>query len=347
MRIEREALRRAADRSGIPAAQADRLWAALEEEGAAAGHARFDATHVIYYSGALVIIGAMGWFMTRAWEQFGGPGIFGVASAYALAFLAAGARLWREPSRRIPAGLLLTVAVSMVPLAVYGLERWTGFWPREDPGLYTRFHPYINGSWLIMEAATVVAGLAALRVWRFPFLTAPVAYALWFMSMDLADLVVHDHYRDREYLTMLFGLVLLLATYVADLRSKSVDLSFWGYLFGLAAFWGGLTSMNSDSELSKFLYFLVNLFLVFLSLALRRKAFLVFGALGVFGYLYHLADRVFRDSLLFPVALSLAGIAILYGGLQYQRRQKDAQAWFRRSVLPHIARLVPPRALAD
>jgi hypothetical protein len=96
--------------------------------------------------------------------------------------------LWNQ-ALRIPGGLLFTIAVCMTPLAVYGLERWTGFWPENDPGEYANFHPYINGSWLLMEVATVAAGLVVLRIWRFPFLTAPIAYALWYMSMDLVALL--------------------------------------------------------------------------------------------------------------------------------------------------------------
>ena len=43
------------------------------------------------------------------------------------------------------------------------------------------------------------------------------------------------------------------------------DYAFWGYLFGLMAFWGGLSAMHSDSELNKVLYCLLNVGLVVLS----------------------------------------------------------------------------------
>jgi AhpC/TSA family len=42
-----------------------------------------------------------------------------------------------------------------------------------------------------------------------------------------------------------------------------------------------------------------------------RRVYAVFGALGISIYLGHLADVVFKDSLLFPFALSLIGIAII------------------------------------
>jgi len=40
-----------------------------------------------------------------------------------------------------------------------------------------------------MEIATVIVSAAALTRIKFPFLTAPAAYALWFLSMDATALL--------------------------------------------------------------------------------------------------------------------------------------------------------------
>ena len=68
--------------------QADALWTALD--GRSSDRPRFDAAHVAYYFGALIVIGAMGWFRTRAWESVGGFGLFAIALAYATAFVLTG-----------------------------------------------------------------------------------------------------------------------------------------------------------------------------------------------------------------------------------------------------------------
>jgi uncharacterized membrane protein YidH (DUF202 family) len=349
MNLSRDELHQAALRSGLTAEQAERLWQELKSGATATDKPRFDLAHVAYYLGALIVIGAMGWFMNRAWEGLGGAGLFGVSAAYAVCFILGGRTLWNQ-GQRTPGGLLITLAVCMVPLAVYGLERWTGFWPASDPGEYRNFHPYINSSWIVMEIATVIAGLVALRFWRFPFLTAPIAHALWFLSMDLIELLGEHHnmgWDEKQIVTTVFGALMLLAAYLVDLRGKAVDFAFWGYLYGLLAFWGGLTSMDSNSELGKFIYCLINLGLMFCALALRRRVFMVFGALGFFGYLGHLAYRVFADSILFPFALTLLGLAIIFLGVQYQRRKAVMEQRFRASVLPYIRPLIPARALAD
>lgn len=88
--------------------------------------------------------------------------------------------------------------------------------------------------------------------------------------------------------------------------------------------------MDSGSELNKFIYCLINVGIVFLSVYLRRRIFIVFGAAGILGYLSHLAWRVFKDSYAFPMILALIGIAMLYIGVQYQKNKKDFEAVFEK-----------------
>ena len=79
--------------------------------------------------------------------------------------------------------------------------------------------------------------------------------------MDLTPLVFgrnEDSWDERKWVSLIFGLAMLLASYLADLRNRMrADFAFWGYLFGLLAFWGGLSSMNGGSELSKLVYCLI------------------------------------------------------------------------------------------
>jgi hypothetical protein len=49
----------------------------------------------------------------------------------------------------------------------------------------------------------------------------------------------------------------------------------------------------------------------------------VFGGLGIAGYLGHLSYRVFGDSLIVPFALSLIGLAIIWSGVIWQRREAE------------------------
>jgi hypothetical protein len=347
MKITKDDLHRAAAEGILSKEQADALWEALHRH--AAPRQQFDAAHVAYYFGALIVIGAMGWFMTLAWERLGGAGIFGIAAAYAICFVLAGRTLW-DSGQTVPGGLLVTMAVCMAPLAIYGLEDALAIWPQGHPGPYRGFHEWVKGSWFFMEVGTIAAGVIALRFWRFPFLTAPIAFALWYMSMDLTPLVFgHEDFswHEREWVSMWFGLAMLLAAYLVDLRGRvREDFAFWGYLFGLMAFWGGLSMMEGGSQLAKLGYCAINLGLVALSVLLRQRVFIVFGALGVMGYIGQLSYSVFKDSLAFPFVLTLIGIAVIYLGVVYQRNSQALEAFLQTRLPESVRALVPPRARA-
>jgi hypothetical protein len=220
----------------LSAEQSESVWNALESRDA--NRPRFDLAHIMYYFGALVVISAMGCFMTLGWEKFGGGGIMLISAVYALCFVLAGRTLWFKQNLTIPGGLLFTMAVCMTPLVVYGFERMIGLWPQGDPGTYRDFHVWVKGSWFFMEVATIIAALVALRFVRFPFLTFPIAFCLWYMSMDLTPLLCgrpEFTWNERLWVSVCFGLVVLLVSFLVDCRTKD-DYAFWGYLFGMLAF---------------------------------------------------------------------------------------------------------------
>ena len=344
MQIEREDLDAAVGKQLLAVEQGAALWRFLEERHPS--RARFTGLNVAYYFGALVVIAAMGWLMTLGFQAIGPWAVFGIAVAYALVFVNAGGRLWRE-QLLIPGGLLYAMAVCMTPLAIWGLERATGFWPASDPGNYRDFFPYVRSSWIWMEAGTVLAALFALRRVKFSFLVAPAAVALWFMSMDLAAFLAGQQswstglYRQ---VSLVFGLAMLFVAYLADRRTEA-DLSFWLYLFGMTAFWGALSTMDSGSELRRFLYCLLNLGLIVASVALRRRVFLVYGAIGVNAYLVTLAYRVFEHSVLFPFALTALGLGVIWTAVKYQRNHGRIDL-FIESLIPDALRGLLPTARA-
>lgn len=331
MNIAKRDLIRAATECGVSDQQAELLWNTLD--GRQAGFRRFDVPTVAYYLGALVVMAAMGWFMTTAWERFGGRGILLIATVYAACFALVGYRLWQSKNYRVPGGLLVTFAVWMVPLAIYGLERTTGLWPQGDPGAYAGYYMWIKGSWFLMELGTITAGLVALRFVRFPFLTFPIAFAFWYMSMDLAPLLLgrpHDvlwYGDDALWVSVGVGLIMLVLSALVDRRTVE-DYARWGYLFGLLSFAGGLTVLMR-TESSWAAYVAVNLALMFTAVVLQRRVFLVFGAIGVYVYLGRLAYVVFKDSVMFPFALTVLGLAIIYGGVLYQRHHERIESGIR------------------
>lgn len=325
MKVTEKDLERAVAEAGLPAEQSRVIWKYLQARPDVQGS--FEPAHVAYFFGALLVIGAMGWFITDGWDSFRGWQLSLLSAGYAATFVVIARPLWKQPIFRVPAGLLVTMAVCMTPLFIYGIERQIHLWPSLDPGSYTRFHPYINASWVLMEIGTVLASLLALRFFKFPFLTAPLCYALWYMSMDVTALIFGRtwQWQDECLISAIFGAILLLVAYWIDHKTE-LDYSYWGYLFGLLMFTGGLSGMDTGHELAKFGYFLAHLGLIILSLILRRKVFLVFGALGVFGYLCNEAFTYFKNSVAFPFVLTLIGIAVIFAGMEYKKREPVLQA---------------------
>lgn len=146
----------------------------------------------------------------------------------------------------------------------------------------------------------------------------------------------------RKLVSLCSGVVITLGALWFDIRTRSEkDFAFWLYIFGVTAFWGGLSLMRSDSELNKFLYFCINMLLIFCGAALRRRVFAVFGGLGAAGYLGYLSWNVFKDSLLFPFALTFIGLGVIWMGIIWQRNE-NAIAQKLRGFLPQ-----PLRDLVD
>ena len=343
MKVLKEDLDGAVSQGVISGEQAGELWRVFRErEGA-----RFDLANVAYYLGALVVISAMTWFMTLGWERFGGGGILAISLAYAAIFAGVGWVLWNKRGLRVPGGLLVVVAVCMVPLAVYGFERMTGLWLQKASGDYADFYVWIRGGWFLMELGTIVAGLVALRFVRFPFLTAPIAFALWFMSMDLTPLLYGENYYDAQgyqTVSLVFGLIVLAGAYIVDRRTDE-DYAFWGYIFGTFAFWGGLTMYEGGTEAEWVLYAAVNLLMVLISVLLDRRVFIVFGAIGLFSYVGHLAWEIFENSLLFPFALSAVGAGIMALGIFYARNKTRIERSLLNLVPDGMKRLLPRERL--
>ncbi|MBI1823949.1 MAG: DUF2157 domain-containing protein [Nitrospirae bacterium] len=340
MKISKEAFQKASI-GLISNEQVETIWKALEENDQV--RPQFDLANIAYYFGAMTVISAMGWFMTRAWEQFGGGGIFVISAIYAICFNLAGRTLWKKEHLKIPGGLLFTMAVSMTPLAIYGIERLAGIWPQGDPGAYPGYHIWVKGSWFLLEVGTMIVGIITLWFIRFPFLMAPVAFSLWYMSMDMTPLLFGQSdfsWNQRLWVSLYFGLAMLLVSYFIDNRTKK-DFAFWLYLFGMTAFWGGLSLMENQGELQKFLYCLINIGLVVVSVLLDRRVFIIFGSVGVFGYLGHLAQRVFNDSLMFPFVLTLMGILIIYLGTLYQRNRQSIENAVLGFIPDRLRKLLP------
>jgi hypothetical protein len=338
-------------REGIlNAQQADRLVTFLNDRVAAPTPSgpHFTFVHVLYYLGGMIAIGAMSLFMTLGWNSLGGWGGFSTAICYAVLALALTHWFLERRQLEIPAGIMATLAVVMVPLAIFAAQMALGYWGADKP--YRDYHVFIDWRWIMMEFGTLAIGAILLWRYRFPFMLMPIAVTLWYMSMDLVPYLLGKErvfdWEIRKFISLWFGLAMTLMAFWVDLRSRfSRDYAFWLYVFGVLTFWGGLSLMDSGSEWGKLAYCGINVAMILVGAVLGRRVFVVFGGLGVAGYLGHLSHRVFKDSLIFPFALSLLGLAIIALGVLWQRREAQWAASLRRFVPGALRELIEARAL--
>ncbi|MFQ5931774.1 MAG: hypothetical protein ACE5MM_05170 [Nitrospiraceae bacterium] len=327
--IDVEDLKRCASKGILSDGQLEEILAAIGQARPTKPEAQkgFNLPNICYYFGAMVIAFAYTYLVYRHWDALAYGHLLGISVGTAALLAGLGYPLryrWRFPTA---GGLLIFAATALTPLTVYCAEQLMGWWPATGVGQYTQYFRVIHGNWIVMELLTIAVSVLVLWSVRFPFLTAIPAHAMWFLAMDIGALLVgpggdvQADWEIRKQITVGVGLAMVAVGYLLDRRTKE-DYSFWLYLFGLLGFSGGLSLMRSHSEVAAFLgYFLPHLAMIPLSVYLKRKTFLVFGALGTYAYLGHLAFQVFPDAWAFPIVLAFAGLSLILATVLVQKHR--------------------------
>lgn len=332
MQLSKQTLSQAVDKGLITPQQAEGLWDFFGQQTRASA---LNPTSILYYLGGCIAIGAMTIFMNLGWETFGGRGLSAIALIYAVASLIL-AEYFQKKSLMIPAGIMAALAISMVPLFVYGIQTILGYF--ETHTTYRIFHRIVDPRWIIIEFSTVIAGLLVLLRYRIGFILLPVCVALFYLSMDLVPFLYYPEHSLMGFyprVAVWFGLCMLVAALVTDLCDHSTqDFAFWLYLFGVLTLWVGISVESSNLLSAKLLYIGFNLLLIAVGTCLMRKAFLVFGGLGVLIMLGDLSRTIFNDSIGFPFSLTALGLLTIGIGILWQRHEQAIQK--------RVTRILPP-----
>ena len=318
--IDRETLDRAAAEGILSPDQAEKLWALAAERSGPGGASRFTVTTALYSLGGMLAVGAMALFLKLGWDRFGARGVLVISLGYLLLSLGLAARLQRR-GLELPMALIATVGVALVPVVVWAAMRELGIPVGQRP--------------IPLEVAAAIAAIAALARFRAPMLILPAAATAWLAGLELTVefLPPHGgpgspaHLLLQQRYSVVAGLLLLATAFHVDLRVRPRrDHAFWLYLTGLAAAWGGVTWMEAPSLAGTLLYLAGNAGLVLIGAVLARRVFAVFGAAGVAIALGTLGDRYLRNSWLFPLAITLVGLALVAFGVWWSRNEARLSA---------------------
>jgi hypothetical protein len=288
---------------------------------------------VAYYFGAFMVLLAYTIFMGLQWESLGNLGQLAV-SGLTIGVLWAIGYLLRRGGFKVAGGLLIFAGTGIAPLFFYSVQRATGLWPSADSAAsYSDFYQYVSADWIVMECASLLVAILVMWRVRFPLLSLLIAFWTWYLSMDLSRLIFGTlpyQFTDRQHLLGIFiGAAMLLLGVVLQRRARQ-DYSLWFYLFGHLIILGQLSALALEREGWLGLAYLV-LYLLFVvaSIWLQRRIFLVFGAIGCYGYLSYLAFHVFSGGLGFVLALGSLGLMIVLTAVGYQ---KYARRWLERGL---------------
>ena len=112
MNLHKRHLQQAVEQQIINAQQAEQLWQFWQQQGNHTPQFRF--THVLYYLGGMLAIGALSLFMTLGWESFGGAAIVVLCVLYGVAAYGL-VEFFQKRQLVIPAGIGDTFMMVLVP----------------------------------------------------------------------------------------------------------------------------------------------------------------------------------------------------------------------------------------
>jgi hypothetical protein len=284
----------------------------------------FNPVIIAYSAGALLVLFALGWFLADRWRDLGAGGVLVVSLIYTGAF-AVVARELRRRGFRVGGGLAATLAVTMTPVWAWALMRLAGEWP--SPNDYadplSRYQPWMASRWIVLELATIGAGLLAARRVRFFVLAAPLAVALVSFLIHFGTAIGDPDisWYVGPYYACVVGCLTFAVAYAVDRRQPAgEDYALWFYLAAMVALlYGYIGVWNSIGWWRHALPVVAAVFVV-AALYLRRRILLLAAGLAAFGYLTYLAFDVFRKVIALPIALAGLGLVVIGATVWVQRR---------------------------
>jgi hypothetical protein len=299
---------------------------------------RYDPPHILWYFGA--ITAALAASATVASVHGSHRGIWQLLVGIVLAAVfTAGAVLLLRAGWRVPGGVLVAAAVTLVPAVGQAFERLIGVWPAlatTGVGVFQDF----QGAYFALGLATIFAGLAGFALVRFPFVFVTVTVAALLTAQLLVPVFVDSPgLDDHASAVLVTGAVLLLVGLVLDSVARGDD-AFWWHVTGLFGLAVGLTwyAFVRDSTWAWLTILVIAAVLILGSAPFGRATWASFGVLGVFGAMLHY-DLEWTGSWRSPALMVLVSLGLILLGMVLQLY---ARLWVARLGRPAAAAPVEP-----
>jgi hypothetical protein len=295
-----------------------------------------DPPNVLWFFGAFAIELAVYGLIETIPDSQDGLWRLVTAVGFFVAFaLLAGALLRR--AWWVPGGLAAALAVATFPAVGVGFLQLVKVWP--DRSFFEPFSDF-SGYWFGVAAATVVVGLVAFSLTRFPFVLAVTITAVVIASQLLVpgftDGVRGD---DRAAMALVVAALLVIAGVFLDVFARRRD-AFWFHALGWLTAAAALAWFAFESNAWAWAAMLVvGLALLVIAAPIRRATWAVYGVLGAYAAVVHfLSDGLNEDRWPFALLLLALGLAIFTTGMAQHRYGKVWAQRFVRRPPPELSR---------
>lgn len=226
----------------------------------------------------------------------------------------------KRRGNRVASIIFALLCIILTPFMLYALLHGLGlsFMPPDTEIINSMvIHPHWH--FTVEAFGTLIVAIFMALFFPHPIMKLPILLTLWGIILALTAFNTPygntELYTNLAHVSLYYGLLLFpIAIIIDHITGHESDFPYWFYFVSVLAFWSGITFALSENQLSHLYYFLINLAILFIGIALMRKVFLLFATCGLLFYLTLLASTFFHGNILFPVCISLIGMFIVYLG---------------------------------
>lgn len=287
------------------------------------------STLITYIGGFLVVV-ASAVFVGLGWQDMGNAERF-MWSALAVGLPWVAAFFLRNTGAPLgvhASAVLLALGSLALMLLGYSTFRLIGWWPTtlDTPESQDR----TNELMMIGQIATITATVIFAFRFNIPWMLLISGVVGWFVWLGATDLwIPRDERTDPAlWILSLYGIVGVASGLVVD-RIRLRQHAFWLFLTGLTATFVflGIDSFDNALGPAGLTFLLLAILAIAISMVINYRAFLIYGALGLYGWISALVIDAFGGSRPVALGLILLGVVIVAAGIGWQR-------W----IQPHIGR---------
>jgi uncharacterized membrane protein len=307
----------------ITPAQAEaiqRLEAHAPADAPTADRFRLNPATLIVYIGAFLVAVASIVFVALGWSDMGRTqqfvwGTLAVAVPWGAAY---GLRRSGKPMA-VQGSIPLVIAGNVALLLfVYTLYRLAGWWPDHPDRPSSQD---TTSQLMALDFAIAAVAAAAIAIWlRLPFMLLLAGGAGWMAWIQIVDQIWRTEGEDPILQTSLYGFALVALGFVVTWLGQR-HYAFWLFLVGLAVsfLFVGIDAFDDALGPTGLLFLVMTLAAIGVSLWLEFRVFLLFGAVGLYGWVSALIVETFGGSRPVAFALIVLGAVIVAFGLAWQR----------------------------